>query len=140
MAEKVFEFIDHTADVGIIAYGVDIKQLFSNAALALFSLITEPESITEELHHNLEISSEDRDSLLVEWLNELIYLFDAEHVLFNRFDIASLSNKRLKATCYGEKIDPLRHRIKIGVKAATYHMLKVDKDSNGYKAQIIFDI
>jgi SHS2 domain-containing protein len=138
--EKAFEIIDHTADVGIIAYGVDIKQLFSNAALALFSLITEPESITEKLHHNLEISSEDRDSLLVEWLNELIYLFDAEHVLFNRFDIASLSNKQLKATCYGEKIDPLRHRIKIGVKAATYHMLKVDKDSNGYKAQIIFDI
>ena len=138
--EKAFEIIDHTADVGIIAYGVDIKQLFSNAALALFSLITEPESITEKLHRGLEISSEDRDNLLVEWLNELIYLFDAEHVLFNRFDIASLSNKRLKATCYGEKIDPLRHRIKIGVKAATYHMLKVDKDSNGYKAQIIFDI
>ena len=138
--EKAFEIIDHTADVGIIAYGVDIKQLFSNAALALFSLITETESITEKLHRGLEISSEDRDNLLVEWLNELIYLFDAEHVLFNRFDIASLSNKRLKATCYGEKIDPLRHRIKIGVKAATYHMLKVDKDSNGYKAQIIFDI
>ena len=140
MVGKAFEIIDHTADVGIIAYGADIKQLFSNAALALFSLITEPESITEKLQCNLEKSSEDRDSLLVEWLNELIYLFDAEHVLFNRFDIESLSNNRLKATCYGEKIDPLRHKIKTGVKAATYHMLKMDKDDNGYKAQVIFDI
>ena len=138
--EKVFEIIDHTADVGIIAYGADIKQLFSNAALALFSLITEPESITEKLHHNLEISSEDIDSLLVEWLNELIYLFDAEHVLFNKFEIKSLSHNRLKATCYGEKIDPLRHKIKIGVKAATYYMLKIDRDNDSYKAQVIFDI
>jgi len=140
MVGKAFEVIDHTADVGIIAYGADIKQLFSNAALALFSLITELESIVKKLQHNLEINSKDKDSLLVEWLNELIYLFDAEHVLFNRFDIESLSDNRLKAICYGEKVDPLRHKIKIGVKAATYHMLKVDEDSQGYKARVIFDI
>ena len=137
---KAFEIIDHTADVGIIAYGADIKQLFSNAALALFSLITDIGSIEQKLQRNLEINSEDRDSLLVGWLNELIYLFDAEQVLFNRFDIESLSNNRLKAICYGEKIDQLRHRMKRGVKAATYHMLKVDEDNNGYKAQVIFDI
>jgi Uncharacterized conserved protein len=138
--KRAFEIIDHTADVGIIAYGADVKELFSNAALALFSLITNTESIEEKLQHNLEISSEDRDSLLVEWLNELIYLFDTEHTLFNRFEIESLSPNHLKAICYGESFNPLKHRIKTGVKAATYHMLKVDEDSSGYKAQIIFDI
>ena len=138
--KRGFEIIDHTADVGVIAYGADVKELFSNAASALFSLITEPESIEEKLQHKVEISSEDRDSLLVEWLNELIYLFDAELILFNKFEIEGLSHNQLKATCYGEKIDPSKHRIKIGIKAATYHMLEVDKDSNGYKAQIIFDI
>ncbi len=135
-----FEIIDHTADVGIIAYGMDIKELFSNAAMALFNLITDTKNIKEKLRRNLEISSEDEDSLLVEWLNELIYLFDAEHILFNRFKIESLSHNQLKATCYGENFDPQRHKIKTGVKAATYHMLKVDKDSSGYKARIIFDI
>lgn len=140
MTKKGFEIIDHTADVGIIAYGADLKQLFSNAALALFSLVTEPESIRQELQRDVKIISEDKDSLLVEWLNELIYLFDAEHILFSRFDIERLTNDYLKATCYGENIDPLRHKIRIGVKAATYHMLKIDKDSNGYKVQIIFDI
>jgi SHS2 domain-containing protein len=140
MVKKAFEIIDHTGDVGVVAYGSDIKQLFSNAALALFSLITERENIAEKLQRNLEISSEDRDSLLVEWLNELIYLFDAEHILFHRFDIESLSNNQLKATCYGENIDPSRHEIKLGVKAATYHMLKIDKDNSGYKVQIIFDV
>ncbi len=137
---KSFEFIDHTADVGIIAYGTEIKQVFANAALALFSLITELENIREELKYDVEVVSEDRESLLVEWLNELIYLFDAEHVLLKNFDVQSLSSTRLKATCYGEKIDPSRHKLKTGVKAATYHMLRIDKDNKGYKAQIIFDI
>lgn len=138
--KTAFEIIDHTADVGIVAYGADLAELFSNAALALFSLITEPESVKEKLHRDLKVSSEDKDSLLVNWLNELIYVFDAEHVLFRRFDINSLSEKLLQATCYGEGFDPMKHKIKIGVKAATYHMLKLDKNNEGYRAQVIFDI
>jgi SHS2 domain-containing protein len=138
--KTAFEIVDHTADVGIIAYGADIGELFSNAALALFSLITEPESIEEKLHLDLEVSSEDRESLLVEWLNELIYCFDVKHVLFSRFDIEVLTYSKLKATCYGEDFDPLKHKIKIGVKAATYHMLKLDNSNDSYRAQIILDI
>jgi protein archease len=138
--KRAFEIINHTADIGIVAYGSDVEELFSNAALALFSLITEPESVEEKLHLNLVVGSEDRDSLLVEWLNELIYFFDANHILFNRFDIESLTHNELKATCYGEDFDPMKHKIKRGVKAATYHMLKLDKNSDGYKAQIILDI
>jgi len=140
MTKKGFEIIDHTADVGIVVYGADLKQLFSNAALALFSLVTNPKSIRQALQRDVKIISEDEDSLLVEWLNELIYLFDAEHILFNRFDIERLTSDSLQASCYGENIDPLRHKIRIGVKAATYHMLKIDKESDGYKVQIIFDI
>jgi SHS2 domain-containing protein len=138
--EKAFKIIDHTADVGIIAYGADVEELFSNAALALFSLITELESVEDKLHLDLEVSGEDRDSLLVEWLNELIYLFDVKHILFNRFDIISLTHNELKATCYGEDFEPRKHKIKTGVKAATYHTLRLDKNDGGYKAQIILDI
>jgi SHS2 domain-containing protein len=137
---KAFEVIDHTADVGIIAYGADIEELFSNAALALFSLIIEPESIENKFHLDLEVHSEDIDSLLVEWLNEIIYLFDVKRTLFNRFDIISLTDNRLKATCYGEDFNAMKHKIKTGVKAATYHMLKLDKSDNGFKAQVILDI
>ncbi len=138
--KKAFEIIDHTADVGIIAHGADIEELFSNAALALFSLITEPESVEEKLHLNLKVRSEDKDSLLVGWLNELIYLFDVKHILFSRFEIKSLTHNELKATCYGEGFDPMKHQIKTGVKAATYHMLRLDKNGGEYKAQIILDI
>ena len=138
--KRTFKIIDHTADVGIIAYGTDVEQLFCNAALALFSLITELESIQEKSHLNLRVSSDERDSLLVEWLNELIYFFDAKHMLFNRFDIESLTQNELKATCHGEAFDPMKHKIKRGVKAATYHMLRLDNNNDGYEAQIILDI
>jgi len=138
--KRAFEILDHTADVGIVAYGRDIEEVFCNAALALFSLITEPESIQEKSHFNLKVSSDERDSLLVEWMNELIYCFDTKHFLFNRFDIESLTQNELKATCHGEDFDPMKHKIKRGVKAATYHMLSLDRNNDGYKARIILDI
>ena len=137
--EKDFEFIDHTADVGIIAYGADMSQAFANAARALFSLITELDDVEEVIHRDIELTATDEESLLVEWLNELIYQFDTEGILFKRFDIIQLNNTQLKARGYGEKVDRSKHKLKIGVKAATYHMLKVDK-GDGCKVQVLFDI
>ena len=137
--EKDFEIVNHTADVGIIAYGVNISQAFANAARALFSLITELNDVEEVLYQDIELTAPDQESLLVEWLNELIYLFDTENIIFKRFDISRLDNTRLKARSYGEKVDSSKHRLKTGVKATTYHMLKIDK-GNGYKVQVLFDI
>jgi len=137
--DKEFELIDHTADVGIIAHGASINQAFANAARGLFSIITDLDDIREATHRDIEVTAPDQESLLVEWLNELIYLFDTENIIFNRFDITHLDNTLLKARIYGEKVDTSRHKLKTGVKAATYHMLKVEK-SNGYQAQVLFDI
>ena len=137
--EKEFEILNHTADAGIIAYGSNINEAFANAAKGMFSLITELDDIQEVLHRDIEVTAYDEESLLVEWLNEFIYLFDAENIIFKRFDITEFSNTYLKATAYGEKVDSSRHKLKTGVKATTYHLLRVDKD-NGYKVQVIFDI
>jgi SHS2 domain-containing protein len=137
--KKDFEFIDHTADVGVIAYGEDIRQAFANAARALSSLIAEPEGVQESLHQDIEVNADDEEGLLVAWLNELIYLFDAEGLIFKRFDISSLNSRKLRARAYGEKVDPARHQLKTGVKAATYYLLKVDRD-NGGRVQVILDV
>ncbi len=136
---KDFEIVDHTADVGIVAYGADVSQAFANAAKALFSLITELDDVAEFLHRDIELTAPDEESLLVEWLNELIYLFDTENIVFKRFDITKLNNTQLKARGYGEKVDSSKHRLKTGVKAATYHMLKVDKGDD-CRVQVLFDI
>ncbi len=136
---KDFEILNHTADVGIIAYGADMKQAFANMAKGLFSLIADLDSVEEVLHRDAELTAADEESLLVEWLNELIYLFDTEGIIFKRFDIIQLDNTRLKARGYGEKVDKSRHKIKMGVKAATYHMLKVERGDGG-RVQVLFDI
>jgi len=136
---KDFEILDHTADVGIIAYGADLKQAFANAARALFSLITELDDVEEVLYRDIELTASDVESLLVDWLNELVYRFDTEGIIFKRFDIIQLEDTHLKARGYGEKADSSRHKLKTGVKAATYHMLKVDKN-DGCRVQVLFDI
>ena len=137
--EKEFEILNHTADVGIIAHGSDMKAAFANAAKGLFSLITELDDVKETEHRDIELTAPDQESLLVAWLNEHIYLFDVENILFKRFEITRLNNTQLQGRSYGEKINTSRHKLKLGVKAATYHMLKIEKGETN-KVQVIFDI
>ena len=135
---KRFQLIEHTADVGLVAYGRNLAEAFANAAYGMFSIIANLSAVKEAESRSLEIKEDDRECLLFEWLNSLIYLFDVEMILFKRFDIIELGSNRLKAICYGEKSDPSRHQLKTGVKSATYHMLKVDEEKN--QVQVIFDI
>ena len=135
---KRFQLIEHTADTGLIASGRTLAEAFSNAAYGLFSIIAELRTVREIQTRQLELKEEDNESLLFEWLNSLIYFFDVEMLLFKRFDISEFGSQQLKATCYGEKYDQSRHRLKTEVKSATYHMLKVDTEKN--QVQVIFDI
>jgi SHS2 domain-containing protein len=135
---KRFELIEHTADVGLIAYGRNLAEAFANAAYGLFSIIAELKEVREIESRQLELAEEDTEALLFEWLNRLIYLFDVEMLLLKRFNIIELDGNKLKAICYGEKYDPSRHKLKIGVKAATYYLLKVDKRKN--QVRVIFDV
>ncbi|MFC2049763.1 archease [Chloroflexota bacterium] len=138
--EKPFEVIDHTADIGIVAYGADIKQVFANAALGLFNLMADLDDFEEGLERELELSAEDVEVLLIEWLNELIYIFDVEHIIFKKFEIEKLTSTQVKARCFGEKVKPGQHKLKREIKAATYHMLRISKEDGTYKVQVIFDI
>ncbi len=137
--EREYEIIETTADVGIRAFGTDLAQAFANAARAMFSLITELESIRGSIYREVEVTAPDREILLVEWLNELVYLFDTEQILFRAFDINLVADNHLQARCYGEKVDRSRHNIKVGIKSATYHMLKIEKNGN-YQVQVLLDI
>lgn len=139
MMAKDFEIIDHTADVGIVAYGADLSQAFASAARAMFSLMVESGAVEEVEHRDIVVAATDLEDLLVAWLNELLYLFDAENMLFTRFDIGRLSDTHLEAKVYGEPVDSSRHQLKMGVKAATYHMVEVDQ-SNGSRVRVLFDV
>jgi SHS2 domain-containing protein len=121
-----------------MAYGRSLAEAFANAAYGLFSIITELRTVKETESRQLELSEDDAETLLFEWLNRLLYIFDVEMLLFKRFNVKDFNGHKLKAICYGEKYDPSRHQLKLGVKAATYHMLKVDGEKN--QVQVILDV
>lgn len=135
-----FKVLNHTADIGLQAYGRTLKEAFENTALGMFSLITDLDKVAEGDCLDVKVEAEDRETLLVEWLNELIYLFEVQEVLLKKFDIVDWDEEHhLTALVCGEKIDLERHPIKIQVKACTYHLLKVSKDDL-WVAQVIFDV
>ena len=136
-----YEIIDTTADIGIRAFGADWPDVYANAAVGMFSLITDLETVKEKLERDISVTAPDREVLLAEWLNELIFLFDTEMLLFRRFEITKLSPSLIEARCFGEKVDRSRHELKRGIKSATYHRLKVEKVEEGkYLGEVILDI
>ncbi len=135
---KRFQLIEHTADTGLIAHGSSLAEAFANAAYGLFSIIAELNKVRGDESRPVAVSAEDVEGLLFNWLNHLIYIFEVEYLLFKRFDITEFTEHNLKATCWGETYNPSRHQLKLGVKSATYHMLKVDREKN--QVQVIFDV
>lgn len=135
-----FRILEHTADIGFEAFGVTREEAFANAGRALFHIIAESNSV--ELRERVEIRAEGANpsELLVNWLSELLYLQDAEGWLFRDFEVISLSDNSIVAVARGEKFDPVRHQIKLLVKAITYHQLGLEKNAGGWRAQVYVDI
>jgi SHS2 domain-containing protein len=137
---KRYELLDHTADIGIIASGRDLTEAFVNAAYAMFDILTDIDRVEEKDSFELEASAENVEDLLVAWLDELLYLYETDRFLSRRFVISDMSNTSLRASVFGERIDPDRHEIKTEIKSVTYHQLMVEKTDDGWKAQVIFDV
>lgn len=134
-----FEIIDHPSDTGLMVYGSTMEELFSNAACGMFSLMVDINQVEEKTHREVSAEAPDQGELLVTWLNELVYFFDAENLLFRSFKILKLDRTSLLAKAFGEEVNFSKHELKTPVKAATYHMLKLEA-GDGFKAHIILDV
>jgi len=137
---RKFEFLDHTGDLGIQAYGNSLEELFRHAAEALVYVITDPETVRPAEARKITIQANSLDELMVSWLNEFIYLFDTQGLLFHDFDLTALNEKALEATARGETYDESRHPIKTTVKSATYHQLHIRQHKGIWEAQVILDL
>lgn len=132
--------LGHTADVGFEAFGRTREEVFANAARALIDLIVDAGTVEPAAALRIEVEAPDGPSLLVNWLSEVLYLYDAEHWLWRDFDVKHATERSLQAVARGEKFDPARHRIKLMVKAITYHQLALEKTADGWRAQVYVDI
>jgi SHS2 domain-containing protein len=135
-----YKLLDHTADIGIIAFGRDLPEAFGNAAYAMFDILTDMDRVEETGEFNLRVSASNTEELLVAWLDELLYRYETERLICKRFVIDDIDDISLSATVFGEKVDPARHEIKLEIKSVTYHQLKVEKTDDGWTAQVIFDV
>jgi SHS2 domain-containing protein len=135
-----YTLIDHTADFGIHVYGSNSKELFANAAWALFDLITEMDQLTGLDSCHIEVSGDDWCDLMVNWLREVLYLWNGKELLVKKVSILSLSETKLSATVEYDAFNPDRHVIKTEIKAVTYHQIQVNSSPSGWETMIIFDI
>ncbi|MDA8432011.1 MAG: archease [Nitrospiraceae bacterium] len=143
---KRYEAVDISGDAGVRAFGKSAGELFANAALGMCSLIADPETVRPEERLEISLRRGSLGGLLVAWLNELIFLFDARGFLARDITAAVSPSPGggedffLTASVSGEHFDPERHRGKLLLKAATYHRLKVEQKEDFWTAEVIFDI
>ena len=137
---KQYEFIDHTADIGIRVYGKDLKELFANAAFAMFDIIADLEGMKTSVTVEIRKDAPNREELLIIWLDELLYNFYTKGLIFSKFEILELDDNRISAKAVGRHIGENKNRLKTEIKAATYHELKIENKDNLWQTQLIFDV
>ena len=137
---KRYEQFPHTADIGVRVYGKSLKDLFGNAAFAMFDILADLEGITNDLTETFDLKANNSEELLIAWLDELLYRFYTKQVILSEFNIGELNGKSLKATAYGRSAKVNRNRLKTEIKAATYADLAIKKIVDGYSVEIIFDV
>ncbi|HLJ92316.1 MAG TPA: archease [Gemmataceae bacterium] len=137
---SMYETFDHTADLGLRIRAPDLDTLFAEAGRALFAAIVEDlDTVEPRQEVRIQVVGDDREFLLFDWLKELLYHFDSEHVLFSRFQV-HVGDAGLSATAQGELLDPSRHQLLHEVKAITYHGLTLQQTEQGWLAEVIVDI
>ena len=135
-----YRVLEHTADVGFEAFGGTREEVFANAARGLTDLMVDLDSIAPRDSTTLGIEGSDAPALLVNWLSEILYLWETEQQLFREYEIGHLSDRHIKAVARGERFDPARHRLKLLVKAITYHQLSLGRIADGWHACVYVDI
>ena len=138
-----FTLLDHTADVAISASGDSLAEAFAWLAAGMFSLIVDHETVASSQCQRLSVTSRDRETLAVDWLNELLYRYETTGFLPKEFRLSLAEGEAgLDAICLGDQFDPARHRILTVVKAATYHQLSVLRlnDDGRWRVHVVLDL
>jgi SHS2 domain-containing protein len=139
-----FEFLEHTADVYIRAYGKTMEEAYENAALAMFETMTDTDKVAQIHKESLEVDAEDQYGLLYNWLEALLVKFETEGMLFSRFQIIRWKETdeafKIEANVWGERFDSKKHPQRVGVKAVTYHRMVIIREADRVILEFILDI
>lgn len=139
-----FDFLEHTADAYIAAYGETLEEAFENAALATFEVMTDIRRVKPRVEDSVEVEAQDQCALLYSWLEELLVRFETTSNLYSRFKVSGIEKTtegfRLRARIWGEPFDPEKHPQKVGIKAVTYHRMEIVRELGAVTIKFILDI
>ncbi len=134
-----YETFEHEADIGIRGFGRTLEEAFAHTAAAMYSVIVDLGRVEPNESRSVSASADDREQLLVEWLNALLAISDIERMVFSKFEVR-IEAKALAGTAWGEPLDRSKHRPNVEVKGATYHLLSVRREKGRFVAQCVVDV
>ena len=138
---KPYEYLEHTADMGMVVNGENLSELLTHAAQGVFETIAVIETIDETESIAIHLTAESVEDLFVAWLDELIFQHETKEMFFKRVDIQQCSTTEIAATVYGEPANFDKHAVYTEIKSVTYHQLQVVQKADGsWFAQVIFDL
>jgi SHS2 domain-containing protein len=144
MLKQKFRFLEHTADVYIEAYGSSLEEAFENAALATFDVMTDTDKVEAEVKDKVLLKAQDKEALLYDWIEELLFLFDIKTHLYSKFKVKRIDETEvgfiLEAAIWGEIFNAKKHPQKLGVKAITYHRMEICEEDNQYIVKFVLDV
>ena len=135
-----FTLLDHTADLGIIVRGRNLRTLFEVAAKSMVYIMVKGKPADTDKTLNLSVEGYDLADLMVRWLGEILYLFEGEHKLVTGVEITSISHSHLDATLETVSFDTNLHEVLCEIKAVTFHQIEVVKKDDHWETRIIFDL
>ncbi len=139
--QKKYRITKHQSELAVKVVGASQADLFANSAYTLFDvMVADLDKVDCKEHIPLEIEGTDRDDLMVNWMRELLYLYQGSGYLLKDFQIREVKDTIVKAEVSGEKIDPDRHEIKQEIAAIAFHKSRMDKTGNQWTAQVIFEV
>jgi SHS2 domain-containing protein len=137
---RPYRQLPHTADLAWRLWGQDLPELFANAGRALSATLTDLRYLRRRETREVRLASSDREALLVDWLNHLLYLFDIDGFLGRDFQVVKLTETHLEARVQGDIYEASRHPTKTAVKAATFHQLSIVPVQDGWQATVVLDL
>jgi len=130
----------HQSELAVRITGGSQAELFANSGFALFDVMADVDKIELKERMTLEVEGTDRDDLMVNWMRELLYLYQGSGYLLREFHIRDVRDTAVKAEVCGEKIDPDRHEVKQEIGAIAFHKSRMEKTGNQWTAQVIFEL
>ena len=139
-AQGGYESFEHTSDLGLKVRGRDLVDLFEQAAAGFIGLIIDPETVRPARSLTIRTSAEEPEELLVAWLQEILFAFEAEGFAPASARVDALGETDVTGHLMGEELELERHRLRHPVKAVTYHNLAIRVVKGLYEVSLVFDV